>query len=252
MLIIEPYGRLGNNIIQIINCVKENIYCYNHKNINLKLLKKHQTKVFKNFPDYFEFNSFLINSQDIKNIFWSTKTQITNEQMNNIIDLYIKPYINYNLEIDTGINFDTDLVIHIRSGDIFNKDFALNSYIQPPMSFYIKIIQENTFKKIYILSENYNINPIIPELLKQFNNIKFLSNDLYTDFLIMLNSNYFVNSNSALSYAINCISKNKKKIYLSSWTKGTTDFEYIHYDYNQYYEHSNKTYHEKIQRLLTC
>jgi hypothetical protein len=251
MLIIKPFGRLGNNIIQIINCVKENIYCHKHKNISLKLLKNFQIKIFQNFPEYLEFDFLLKNCQDITDIFWDTKTNITNEQMINIIDLYIKPYINYNIDFDTGINFDTDLIIHMRSGDIFNINFPLNQYIQPPISFYIKIIQENTFKNIYILSENYQINPIIPELLKKFNNIKFLSNDIYTDFLIMLNSSYFVNSNTTLSYVVNSISKKKKKIFLSSWTIGIDNNEYIHYYYNEYYLHSNKTHDEKIQRLLT-
>ena len=46
---------------------------------------------------------------------------------------------------------ENELVIHIRSGDIFKKTIN-NMYLQPPLCFYRKIINENDFDKIYILS----------------------------------------------------------------------------------------------------
>ena len=53
-----------------------------------------------------------------------------------------------------------DLYIHIRSGDIFIKPCKEKSYAQPPLCFYKTIIDNNKFKRIYIISEN-ELNPVI-------------------------------------------------------------------------------------------
>jgi hypothetical protein len=187
----------------------------------------------------------------IEDIFWTIETKVKAEKSIEIINKYIKPYIEYELIDNKGINFVHDLIIHVRSGDIFNIKFPLNNYTQPPYSFYKKIIEENNFENIYILSENYNINPVIPKLLENYNNIKFLSNDLETDFKIMLNSHYFVNSNSTLSLIVNSISKLEKKIFSSSlWNKGYSINDYHYYNYEDYYKYEIKNYDEKIDRLL--
>ena len=65
-----------------------------------------------------------------------------------------------------------DLVIHIRSGDIFiNRINRL--YAQPPLCFYQRIIKKNKFENIYIIS-NGDENPVISEILKWNSSIKFL------------------------------------------------------------------------------
>jgi hypothetical protein len=199
MLIIQPYGRFGNNIIQIIRCISENFSKYHHDNIDIRLLKK-KNVIFKNFPDYFLFD-FSVNNEEITSFFWND-IHVDKNTEKLIVDNYIKPYINYSIKSNYGINFEKDLIIHIRSGDIFNNDFPLHQYIQPPYSFYKNIIEKENFENIYIFSENYNINPVIQKLLENYKNIKFLSNDLDIDFTLMINSEYFVTSNSCLSKVI--------------------------------------------------
>lgn len=248
---IKPFGRLGNNILQIINCIIENIYIHKHKYIDLGLLKKYQSTILKNFPDMLEFPEFPDNNKIIEENFWKKKTKVNREEYTIIINKYIKPYIDYELVDNKGIDFDHDLIIHVRSGDVLGKDFPLEIYIQPPYSFYKKIIEENNFKNIYILSENYNLNPVIPKLLENYNNVKFLSNNLEIDLKIMLNSKYFVNSNSTLSSIVNSISKFEKKIFSSIlWNKGYGTNEYQYYNYDDYYKYDIKSYDEKIDRLL--
>ena len=248
MLEIIPYGRLGNNIIQIINCITDNINYYKHTEINLKLLKNHQKEIFYNFPVIFNFD-FSNNEEIIKDTFWGTKIKIPYDENIKIINEYIKPYIDYELQ-NTEISFDTDLIIHIRSGDVFDKSFPLDTYVQPPYSFYKRIIENNNFENIFIISENYNINPVIHKILNNFNNVRFLSNDLVTDFKICLNSKFFVNSNSTFSLIINTLSKDKLKIFVSQYTKGYHNFETTYIDLTEYYNLNAQSYYEKINNML--
>lgn len=251
MLIIQPYGRLGNNIFQIIKCVHENLFRYKHRSIVLTILKQSQPRIFSNFPDIITFD-FPEDQTPIRGYFWDISLIKVEETMN-IINKYIKPYIDYSLPDTLGINFEKDLIIHIRSGDVFQENFDLNQYVQPPYSFYQKVLETHKFDNVFILSENYNINPVIPKLFKNYKNIKFLSNDISTDFKIMLNSKYFVNSNSTLSQIVNSISLSKELIISTQgWTRGYSNFNFEHYDYSSYYEHKNKTFDEKIHRLLHC
>ena len=249
MLEIIPYGRLGNNILQLIKCIYVNIEYYKHKEINFDLIKNKNKELFKNFPQVFVFD-FPTNDELIRDTFWDINVEENKKLVKNIITKYIQPYIDYNLKDSNGINFDNDLIIHIRSGDILSENFPLNNYIQPPYSFYTKIIEMYNFENIYILSENYNLNPVISKLLDNHTNINFLSNDLETDFKIMLNAQFFVNSNSTLSMAINSLSKNKKTIFVSSWSKGYHDFKCIFINSSDYYCLHNTTYAEKINNML--
>ena len=51
-----------------------------------------------------------------------------------------------------------DLYIYIRSGDIFIKPH--HKYKQPPLCFYKKVLDNYTFKNIYLIAENKS-NPVI-------------------------------------------------------------------------------------------
>jgi hypothetical protein len=187
MLVILKFGRTGNAILQIIKCISENINHYRCRKINLQHLKNHS--ILKYFPSEFEFPEY-DGDVRVEDTFWDTKHETTDEQIKFIVETYIKPYINY--EIDgTPIQWDTDLVVHIRSGDVFASNFPLEHYIQPPFSFYEKIICENRYRHVFLVSENRE-NPVIAKLLDTFPNTTFLSNDFEIDFKILLRAESFV------------------------------------------------------------
>jgi len=79
-----------------------------------------------------------------------------------------------------------DIGIHIRSGDIFlGKGHGL--YVQPPLYFYEKIINENPEKTKVVVFENIN-NPVIVVLMQKYKNdpnIVFQSNTLETDIMTL-------------------------------------------------------------------
>ena len=61
-----------------------------------------------------------------------------------------------------------DPIIHIRRGNIF-KTFH-RYYNQPSLCFYNSILNNFTFKNIYLIAVNKE-NPVINHLLKEFPNI---------------------------------------------------------------------------------
>ena len=93
--------------------------------------------------------------------------------------------------------YPDDLVIHVRSGNIF-KELVLSFYPQPPFCFYEYIISNNKFKNIYIISEN-NFNPVINKLISVFPNIIFKKNSIHIDISYLCNAYNIVGSSSSFS-----------------------------------------------------
>ncbi len=91
--------------------------------------------------------------------------------------------------------YPDDLVIHVRSGNIF-KELVLSFYPQPPFCFYEYIISNNKFKNIYIISEN-NFNPVINKLISVFPNIIFKKNSIHIDISYLCNAYNIVGSSSS-------------------------------------------------------
>ena len=71
-----------------------------------------------------------------------------------------------------------DLIIYIRSGDIFIKPHR--KYSQPPLCFYEKILKYNKFNRIFIISKDKN-NPLIDIILNKYSNIIYNKNNLKID-----------------------------------------------------------------------
>lgn len=98
-----------------------------------------------------------------------------------------------NIEIDSN-----DLVIHIRSGDIFSTNIVY-TYGQPPLCFYQKILNEFKFKNIYLIAQNKE-NPVINNLLSEFPKIIYKENNIETDIAYLSNAYNLVGSKSSFSF----------------------------------------------------
>jgi hypothetical protein len=69
---------------------------------------------------------------------------------------------------------ERDLYIHIRSGDIFHyNNYKDINYAQPPLCFYISVLDNFEFRNIYILSQD-TLNPVIKKLINHFPKIILL------------------------------------------------------------------------------
>lgn len=206
------FGRLGNNIVQVTNALHIGLYY----NINVII------------PKHYFFNTMYIKINDDINMNINNLVNLTTE--NNFFsipnDNIHRKCIEINYEetlrllkkiilypkTKTTLN-DNDLIIHIRSGDIF-KEGPHKSYISCPYSYYDQILKNNSFENIYLVSEN-KLNPIIDKLLKNYPNIIFKIRTLDEDISMVLESRNVVMDFGCFIPELLKVSNNIRKLYTS-------------------------------------
>lgn len=190
--IINWCGRLGNNICQIVNAI---LFAH-YNNIEIITFPKHV---------YFKQNCIDLNKYDLNNnkniekkkkfndIFFSrdkicqkynlSKSIFENNKIN--IGEIIKSLITLTEyeKLDITVN---DLIIHIRSGDVYNSN-PHPGWVQPPLNFYENIIKEKDWRKIILICED-DKSPIIKPLLNKYNNIIFRIQPLQQDIIYIIQS----------------------------------------------------------------
>ena len=78
------------------------------------------------------------------------------------------------------------LYIHIRGGDVFTTH-SFPYYTQPPLCFYEKVIDNNKFQNIYIIS-NDRRNVVLDALMNKYKNIIFNHIDYKTDVAMLVHA----------------------------------------------------------------
>ena len=200
-LFIKGHLRFGNYFISLNNAI---IFCEFFRCKNIIIVKKNDYIKGNIFyqkynltlePNYsFNFidnNSMLI---DINFFFYKCKFMVLGKV--NRFYVFRKEIIN-NLP-KVKINID-DIYIYIRGGDIFrNINKSVHLYIQPPLCFYKKVLNQFSFREISIISEDTS-NPVIPVLLKDYPYIKYNKNDIKLDISYLLNSYNIISATSSFS-----------------------------------------------------
>ena len=76
--------------------------------------------------------------------------------------------LNNIFKVKSNLEFnENDLLIHIRSGDIFSRN-PHPGFVPPNFSFYKNIITSRDWNNVYLLAED-TINPVINKLIREFN-----------------------------------------------------------------------------------
>ena len=127
-------------------------------------------------------------------------------------------YPNFNCNIDP-INKKICL-IHIRSGDIFAKHIFNPSYVQPPLNYYKKIINDTShiYDKFIIITEPDALNPCIKLLNNYLNKVIIQTSSVFNDYNILLKAHSIILSRSSFSDSTIFINPNLKNIYF--WNYG--------------------------------
>jgi hypothetical protein len=218
--ISEWYGRTGNNIQQVANCImlaEKRGHCF-EQNLKHEIIKRFEYNFGKDGytqkGKYFSWEAQI----DCKTntIYGKNEINISKEylykNMRRICSNYILPYLN----IPTHEPFDDDtLVIHIRGGDIFETEFTIASnYVQNPLAFYLKLIEK--YPKILIVVEPNSNNPVVFELKKN-SRLRFQSLSLKEDFATLLAAKNLVTSGvGTFAIAAALCSKNIKNLFCSN------------------------------------
>jgi len=184
------FNGMGNQLLTMINAIHFTFYFNKFENIELP---KNACFVTKNFPENNNDNNDNV-SQEEKD----KKIDITRrinpcsdwfclgvKEMKNIYE----KHIDYRFMEDIK-EIENDIAIHIRSGDIFGGNVHWE-YVQPPLDYYIEILNNNKLKKIIIVYETnprkpHWKNPVIDKLFdyvkdNNMENVKLQSKSMRED-----------------------------------------------------------------------
>jgi len=246
-IVIEKwYGGVGNNIIQLKNAIGIAII----KNYNIILPENTNTYNVGNFVNK---NYIIINCNINKNCKKKTNySNMTIKDSSFFVSLTVLEeefkFDRKEFDVDKIISIlkecltiknipllhTNDLVIHIRSGDIFKSNKPHTAYVQPPLCYYKNIIDKNKFNNISIVSEDDG-NPCINELLKLYPNIYYKKQSLEEDIKTILGSKNIVCGFGTFASELLLLSDNLKNLYIPSYWYKRSD-HYINkalYDKNK-------------------
>ena len=260
MIIQEKwYGRLGNNIIQLVNILHIALYYkYHIKLLKHSLINTAYIVDYINKTIYKNINSAIVT--DSFNFFYRDKIKNINlEAFDKNKDIVYNILKNALIIKSNDVNplSENDIVIHIRSGDIFSSR-PHPMYIPPPLSFYQKIIDNNNFTNIIIICED-KINPVVNKLLELYPNSIYNKNTLIEDIKIILSAKQIICSVGTFIPAL-CLLSNNIKIIYNCLNNYIDDKIFIYTDLpitnlytkelNNYYKQMTPWKNNKIQRRL--
>jgi hypothetical protein len=108
------------------------------------------------------------------------------------------------------------LVIHIRSGDVFWEDLTRlhKGYIQPPLSFYLEIINKFNLKDIVIVTQDDFKNPCINELKRLMPDIRIQTSNILDDISTIISARNLVIAHSSFSLCLGLASDKLKRMFI--------------------------------------
>ena len=213
------YGRLGNNIIQICNIIHIAI-AYKH---NIKFNVKHKFFDFSVIEKYFnKYN----NNEIITNTYFFDKSKLpfSNDIYGQNVEERNKLLKEAFLINNINKLNENDLVIHVRSGDVFSSN-PHPKYVPPPLSYYTKEIDKYKYEKIHIICED-TINPVVNKLLKLYKNAIYEKNTLEKDITIILGATNIIFSIGTFIPSLILLSNNIKSLHGNAFSNNEELIEY--------------------------
>ncbi len=205
------YGRLGNNIQQcaigILIAKKRND---TFQNINHDIIKPIELDFRKDkrdrlsdiyLNDFFYWNGY-IRSPNIS-------TFRVYRDIQKICQQYILPKLDIP---KVHVSNDT-LVIHIRSGDLFEEGMTFYNFIPNPYQYYVKLI--DLYTKVLVVTEKDKKNPVLDKL-KDNPKVIIQTASIKEDFSVLLGAKNLATSGiSTFPIAAALCSENLKNLYCS-------------------------------------
>ena len=232
-------GRLGNNIQQLCNIIDIAITYKHNVKLNVKI-NFFDLSVIENY--FNKYNNSEIITENKKHFFDRNILPFPNDIFGKNVKERNKILQNAFLIKNNNKLNENDIVVHIRSGDMFSSK-PHPSYVPPPLSYYIKEIDKHKYEKIHIICED-TINPVVNELLKLYKNAVYEKNTLEKDIRIILGATNLIFSVGTFIPSLMLLSTNIKHLYrikelkeynkiMKPWKNTIVQRNYIlTYDYN--------------------
>ena len=207
------FSRYGNNLQQIANGIifanknHSNFYVSNHNNINsFKIINNEINDKFSLFKKKYRFFYF-DNSFDLPSD--SVSVSEFYDAMEDVFKNSIKANISF---LSNNIPKENELIIHVRSGDIFTN--FKKDYYQNPLIYYLDIIKK--FESVIVVTSEEKNNPVI-EHLANIENVKIQSSSLENDFNTIFNAvNLATSGVGTFPIAAALMSENLKNLYYTN------------------------------------
>ena len=180
------YGRLGNNVQQcaVATMAAEILQSTFNMELEHETISKHQTTFGQGSANYAS-----------KWFYWEGPYKETNIPMDYIYSnmrRVCKTYIAPHLKVERVEIPDNTIVIHIRSGDIFDQVHPNgHQYTPNPLDFYNKLLTE--FDHAIVVTEPDSNNPIV-EVLRQNPKVTVQSKSVNEDFATIMSAKNVANS----------------------------------------------------------
>ena len=209
------FGRLGNNIIQVANALyvayyyNYNIKLPTHSYFNKTYIELNPSLKFQQCPEYVDCHGpYFFDYKRIQEFPQDCFTNNHDKVRKALLDLFV-----IDAKTLEPLTAD-DVVIHVRSGDIFASVINF-MYITPPLSFYTDILNRTNYKKIYLVAED-TANPCINELINRYPNIIYTKNTLDEDIKLILRAQNIIWSFGTFATMLLCLTDHTKTIYTMS------------------------------------
>ena len=235
-LFLKNKIRFGNYFISINNAI---VYC---EFLGCKkIILEYNRKIYINNTTFYKNNNINI-TIETNNTFNSNDNNAVSLDVNftffkgfrylrkiNRLMIFKKQLLENLPKIVTNPN---DLYIYVRGGDIFRhaKRDAYR-YFQPPLCFYIKILDKFNFRKVFIISED-KLNPVIPKLLSKYSYIKKNKNNIKLDISYLIHSYNIVGARS--TFFLTSIKFNDNLKFLWEYDCSSLKQKYLHLHYSVY------------------
>ena len=171
------YGRLGNNIQQ---CALGTMCARNvrgtFESIEHEIIFPHKTSFGSS--DASQVSKFFYYEGNYKEI--DLEPSQVYEEMREVCRDFVRPH----LDVPRVVIPDDTIVIHIRSGDVFDKGVANpDQYVPNPLDFYRQLL--DSFDKALVVTEPDEYNPVVEEL-KRHSKVTVQSLSVEEDFATLM------------------------------------------------------------------
>jgi hypothetical protein len=204
---LTPIGRLGNQILQIINAVgaARRIGARYVIIVNGGLINVTEPVTFEGItflptgaaaP---EPGAFLTGNFFYRHDLSPLLEDMTRKESYQVVQDIIAPLFMKPLPLDKDVKHDDELTVHFRAGDIFSDPAAAAGYTQPPLAFYTlltrHLLSTKRIKRVRLVFENFG-NPCIERFIDFLKKMKIpyrtQSGTLMEDLTALVNSKYLV------------------------------------------------------------